>query len=131
MVAGMPLLQVYIDRQLNNRQIYPPINVLPSLSRLMVRSRSRPFCIPPGIMSHHFLSICRCGLQSRPTTEHSQLPRRGQSPHHVRHNHHTALRLASRTITTADCSGVIHACIWMQSLRRMGRTRRSRPLGRA
>jgi len=27
--------QVYIDRQLNNRQIYPPINVLPSLSRLM------------------------------------------------------------------------------------------------
>ena len=28
--------QVYIDRQLNNRQVYPPINVLPSLSRLMV-----------------------------------------------------------------------------------------------
>merc|ERR1712130_25517 len=27
--------QVYIDRQLQNRQIYPPINVLPSLSRLM------------------------------------------------------------------------------------------------
>ena len=29
--------QIYVDRQLNNRQIYPPINVLPSLSRLMVR----------------------------------------------------------------------------------------------
>jgi vacuolar-type H+-ATPase catalytic subunit A/Vma1 len=28
--------QVYVDRQLHNRQIYPPINVLPSLSRLMV-----------------------------------------------------------------------------------------------
>lgn len=27
--------QIYVDRQLNNRQIYPPINVLPSLSRLM------------------------------------------------------------------------------------------------
>uniref|UniRef100_R7WG62 V-type proton ATPase subunit B 2 n=1 Tax=Aegilops tauschii TaxID=37682 RepID=R7WG62_AEGTA len=27
--------QIYIDRQLHNRQIYPPINVLPSLSRLM------------------------------------------------------------------------------------------------
>ncbi|KDD75010.1 alpha/beta family ATP synthase [Helicosporidium sp. ATCC 50920] len=27
--------QVYIDRQLHNRQVYPPINVLPSLSRLM------------------------------------------------------------------------------------------------
>ncbi|KAI8874125.1 vacuolar ATP synthase subunit B [Ramicandelaber brevisporus] len=27
--------QIYIDRQLHNRQIYPPINVMPSLSRLM------------------------------------------------------------------------------------------------
>merc|ERR1711966_16811 len=27
--------QVYVDRLLDNRQIYPPINVLPSLSRLM------------------------------------------------------------------------------------------------
>lgn len=27
--------QIYIDRQLNNRKVYPPINVLPSLSRLM------------------------------------------------------------------------------------------------
>lgn len=27
--------QVFIDQQLNNKQIYPPINVLPSLSRLM------------------------------------------------------------------------------------------------
>jgi hypothetical protein len=34
----LPLLllpQIYIDRQLHNRQVYPPINVLPSLSRLM------------------------------------------------------------------------------------------------
>lgn len=27
--------QIFIDRQMNNKQIYPPINVLPSLSRLM------------------------------------------------------------------------------------------------
>merc|ERR1712010_32923 len=27
--------QIFVDRSLNNRQIYPPINVLPSLSRLM------------------------------------------------------------------------------------------------
>eukprot|EP00415_Alexandrium_ostenfeldii_P001703 UN1703 len=27
--------QVFVDRALHNRQIYPPINVLPSLSRLM------------------------------------------------------------------------------------------------
>lgn len=27
--------QIYIDRNLHNKQIYPPINVLPSLSRLM------------------------------------------------------------------------------------------------
>ena len=37
--------QVYVDRQLSNRQIYPPINVLPSLSRLMVRFLlESPFC---------------------------------------------------------------------------------------
>jgi len=27
--------QIFVDRQIFNRQIYPPINVLPSLSRLM------------------------------------------------------------------------------------------------
>ena len=27
--------QITVDRQLHNRQVYPPINVLPSLSRLM------------------------------------------------------------------------------------------------
>ena len=27
--------QIFVDRNLHNRQIYPPINVLPSLSRLM------------------------------------------------------------------------------------------------
>ena len=27
--------QIYVDRQIHNRQIFPPINVLPSLSRLM------------------------------------------------------------------------------------------------
>ena len=27
--------QIFIDNALHNRQIYPPINVLPSLSRLM------------------------------------------------------------------------------------------------
>jgi len=27
--------QIYVDRQMHNRQLYPPINVLPSLSRLM------------------------------------------------------------------------------------------------
>ncbi|KAI9870559.1 MAG: Vacuolar ATP synthase subunit B, partial [Watsoniomyces obsoletus] len=27
--------QIFVDRQLHNKGIYPPINVLPSLSRLM------------------------------------------------------------------------------------------------
>jgi len=27
--------QIYVDRQIHNKQIYPPINVMPSLSRLM------------------------------------------------------------------------------------------------
>lgn len=34
-VADLLEGQIFVDRQLNNRQIYPPINVLPSLSRLM------------------------------------------------------------------------------------------------
>lgn len=34
LLARLPA-QIYIDRQLHNRQVYPPINVLPSLSRLM------------------------------------------------------------------------------------------------
>lgn len=37
--------QVYIDRQLHNRQVYPPINVLPSLSRLMVRGMTSCDCM--------------------------------------------------------------------------------------
>jgi V-type H+-transporting ATPase subunit B len=33
--------QIYVDRQLHNRQVYPPINVLPSLSRLMKSAISK------------------------------------------------------------------------------------------
>ena len=49
--------QVYVDRQLHNRQVYPPINVLPSLSRLMVGSiialpRST---LPYGLYQHAYL----------------------------------------------------------------------------
>lgn len=36
--------QVYVDRQLHNRQVYPPINVLPSLSRLMVGGEQPTAC---------------------------------------------------------------------------------------
>ena len=45
--------QVYVDRQLHNRQVYPPINVLPSLSRLMVSAS-------PGILSlcSHVWEVC-------------------------------------------------------------------------
>ena len=35
MPFAFPAPQIYVDRQLHNQQIYPPINVLPSLSRLM------------------------------------------------------------------------------------------------
>lgn len=46
--------QVYVERQLHNRQIYPPINVLPSLSRLMVRARSmlHAFLEAPATLRH-------------------------------------------------------------------------------
>eukprot|EP01060_Flectonema_neradi_P029287 TRINITY_DN4000_c4_g1_i1.p1 TRINITY_DN4000_c4_g1~~TRINITY_DN4000_c4_g1_i1.p1 ORF type:complete len:519 (+),score=116.69 TRINITY_DN4000_c4_g1_i1:46-1557(+) len=33
--------QIYVDRQLNNKGIYPPINILPSLSRLMKNAIGR------------------------------------------------------------------------------------------
>jgi len=35
--------QIYVDRQLQNREIYPPINVLPSLSRLMKSAIGKGF----------------------------------------------------------------------------------------
>lgn len=35
--------QIFIDRQLHNKQIYPPINVLPSLSRLMKSAIGKGF----------------------------------------------------------------------------------------
>eukprot|EP01125_Pyxidicula_operculata_P007304 TRINITY_DN2488_c0_g1_i2.p1 TRINITY_DN2488_c0_g1~~TRINITY_DN2488_c0_g1_i2.p1 ORF type:complete len:508 (-),score=120.35 TRINITY_DN2488_c0_g1_i2:95-1579(-) len=35
--------QIFVDRQLHNRQIYPPINVLPSLSRLMKSAIGKGF----------------------------------------------------------------------------------------
>jgi len=35
--------QIFIDRSLHNRQIYPPINVLPSLSRLMKSAIGKGF----------------------------------------------------------------------------------------
>lgn len=56
------LSQVYIDRQLNNRQIYPPINVLPSLSRLMVRGVCNQ---PPG-------AACRLYVLSKAARLHFQ-----------------------------------------------------------
>jgi V-type H+-transporting ATPase subunit B len=38
--------QIYVDRQIHNRQIYPPINVLPSLSRLMKSAIGEGFTRP-------------------------------------------------------------------------------------
>ena len=40
--------QIYVDRALHNAQIYPPINVLPSLSRLMSASRRWASASPPA-----------------------------------------------------------------------------------
>ena len=50
--------QVYVERQLHNRQIYPPINVLPSLSRLMVGSTpSAPHSHGSLSPEEHYLSL--------------------------------------------------------------------------
>lgn len=53
--------QIFVDRQLHNRQIYPPINVLPSLSRLM-KSAIGVFL---GVWLASFLTLaCRNGHDS-------------------------------------------------------------------
>ena len=56
--------QIYVDRQLHNQNIYPPINVLPSLSRLMksaigeVGMVDRPIPVPCFLTST--ASRCCC-----------------------------------------------------------------------
>merc|ERR1719238_2184429 len=44
--------QIYIDRALHNRQIFPPINLLPALSRLMKSA------IGPGMTRHDHWPVC-------------------------------------------------------------------------
>jgi hypothetical protein len=69
----LPLLlllpQIYIDRQLHNRQVYPPINVLPSLSRLMKSAIGEGmtrkvgggcYCLAHGLAVAEGLRWCGC-----------------------------------------------------------------------
>lgn len=52
--------QIYVDRQLHNRQIYPPINVLPSLSRLMKSGIGEGMTRKDhGDVSNQLVSYCR------------------------------------------------------------------------
>jgi len=44
--------QIFIDRQLYNRQVYPPINLLPSLSRLMKSA------VGPGMTRDDHFPVC-------------------------------------------------------------------------
>ncbi len=74
--------QVYVDRQLHNRQVYPPINVLPSLSRLMVGSITAlpTSTLPCGLYQHtHLLSLQHCTnagcyASNHPLSSHHQSP---------------------------------------------------------
>ena len=51
--------QIFVDRQLHNRQIYPPINVLPSLSRLMKSAIGDKLTRKDhGDVSNQLVSIC-------------------------------------------------------------------------
>ena len=50
--------QVYVDRQLHNRQVYPPINVLPSLSRLMVSTCNSITAYVPTCQHRPSLALC-------------------------------------------------------------------------
>ena len=52
--------QVFIDQQLNNKQIYPPINVLPSLSRLMKSAIGDKLTRKDhGDVSNQLVSVCK------------------------------------------------------------------------
>merc|ERR1711939_771855 len=48
--------QIFIDRQLSNRGIYPPINVLPSLSRLMKYAIGRDAASMKAVVGEEALS---------------------------------------------------------------------------
>jgi vacuolar-type H+-ATPase subunit B/Vma2 len=51
--------QIFVDRQLHNRQIYPPINVLPSLSRLMKSAIGEKLTRKDhGDVSNQLVSVC-------------------------------------------------------------------------
>jgi hypothetical protein len=77
--------QIYIDRQLHNRQVYPPINVLPSLSRLMKSAigegmTRKVWCaVRTGCFSCVVVAICRC--HSMPAcVAHAHKPARWMCP---------------------------------------------------
>merc|ERR1712230_147364 len=48
--------QIFVDRQLQNRQIYPPINVLPSLSRLMKSAIGKDAAAMKAVVGEEALS---------------------------------------------------------------------------
>lgn len=55
--------QIFVDRQLHNRQIYPPINVLPSLSRLMKSAIGDKLTRKDhGDVSNQLVSVSRQGF---------------------------------------------------------------------
>jgi len=60
--------QIFVDRQLHNRQIYPPINVLPSLSRLMKSAIGEKLTRKDhGDVSNQLVSFfCICGRTAEP-----------------------------------------------------------------
>ena len=80
--------QVYVERQLHNRQIYPPINVLPSLSRLMVRACTT---------LHAFLEA--------PATVRCRLCLLGESEEPMFHDCHLQLLISS-----CDCDVTLYVC---------------------
>lgn len=67
--------QIFVDRQLHNRQIYPPINVLPSLSRLMKSAIGEKLTRKDhGDVSNQLVFVPLCTLGSCPEAVVPSMP---------------------------------------------------------
>ena len=89
--------QIYVDRQLMNRQVYPPINVLPSLSRLMKSAIGEGMTRRDhGDVSNQLYANYAIGARHSPSlpTPHLHTPLHTPSPHPF---HRPLLPLQART----------------------------------
>merc|ERR1712178_273744 len=115
--------QVFVDRKLHNKGIYPPINVLPSLSRLMKNAIGKKHTRndhPDVCMLRHRSGRCsdevRCGRGGPQSRGHSASGVHGEvrapvhHPGYLRQAHHLRLALRRMGATSHLPQGNVEAC---------------------